>query len=200
MIELFQKKWQIVLASTSPRRRQLLGNLGLQFECIAPDFEEKAQPGEKPDAYALRNSMGKALAVQKAHSSKWARPTLVLGSDTIVVLDDKIYEKPVDKADASRILNELSGREHRVLTGCAFVEWADGKVARQVSFIDETLVRFKVMKQREIDFYLLSDEAMDKAGAYGVQSAYFVEGIQGSFSGVMGLPLCSLYKQMEQWL
>ncbi|HVG08277.1 MAG TPA: Maf family protein [Thermoanaerobaculia bacterium] len=169
---------ELVLASGSPRRRELLEGLGVVFTVRPVDLDESPLPGEAPRDYVLR------LAVEKAAA---ASGELVLAADTTVVVDGQILGKPQDDDDARRMLRLLSGREHSVLTGIAL-----GKAAE----VDETLVRFAPLSEAEIDWYVATGEPRDKAGAYAIQGlgSLFVEAVQGSYSNVVGLPIPRMYR------
>ncbi|MFB2638730.1 nucleoside triphosphate pyrophosphatase [Shewanella bicestrii] len=179
----------LVLASTSPRRKELLTHIGLgraefRFTQVAPDIDETPRAGELPRDYVQRLAAEKAQA-GLALCSGMSQPA-VLGSDTIVVLENEILGKPVDEADAKRVLRALSGKAHTVMTAVALA-MADQTSVRLV----ETLVRFCVLSDADIDAYVASQEPMDKAGSYGIQGlgGCFVESIEGSYSCVVGLPL-----------
>lgn len=179
----------LVLASTSPRRKELLTHIGLgradfSFTQVAPDIDETPKKGELPRHYVQRLAAEKAQA-GLALCSGMSQPA-VLGSDTIVVLEKEILGKPVDEADAKRVLRALSGKAHTVMTAVALAK-ADHTSVRLV----ETLVRFCELSDADIDAYVASKEPMDKAGSYGIQGlgGCFVESIEGSYSCVVGLPL-----------
>ncbi|MCH1930258.1 Maf family nucleotide pyrophosphatase [Shewanella sp. A25] len=179
----------LVLASTSPRRKELLGNLGFgrsdfQFEIVSPDIDETPFFDEQPRDYVQRLAAQKALA-GLAICTQIAEPS-VLGSDTVVVLENQILGKPADEADAKRILTALSGKSHTVMTAVALAN-RDHTEVRLV----ETQVRFCVLTDTDIDAYIATKEPMDKAGGYGIQGlgGCFVEAIDGSYSSVVGLPL-----------
>ena len=171
----------LYLASRSPRRRELLNQLGLMHALVAVDLDETPLLDEDPRDYVERMALSKAragrLTVTTAHP--------VLGADTAVVCDDRILGKPADADDALAMLRLLSGREHRVLTGIALLG------ARQQTAVSETLVRFRHITPAEAIAYWACGEPRDKAGAYAIQGrgASFVEHISGSYSGVVGLPL-----------
>ena len=167
----------VVLASTSPRRRQLLEMLGIPVEVVPSHIPEVYRAGERPTDYAER------LARQKAQS---VRGKYVIGADTTVVLRDELLEKPVDQADALRMLMKLQGRTHQVITAVAVVS---GDVVRQAT--DVTSVTFREASEAVLRDYVATGEPMDKAGAYGIQGygAALVERIDGDFFGVMGLPV-----------
>ncbi|MCS6135598.1 septum formation inhibitor Maf [Shewanella baltica] len=185
----------LVLASTSPRRKELLAHIGLGrpefcFTQVAPDIDETVQQGEAPRDYVRR------LAAEKAHAGLALCADMsqlaVLGSDTIVVLENQILGKPLDVADAKRTLIELSGRTHTVMTAVALTYQADADLSFKTSVrLVETQVRFCALSAADIDAYVASQEPMDKAGSYGIQGlgGCFVAAIEGSYSGVVGLPL-----------
>ncbi len=170
----------LVLASTSPRRRAFLESLGLRFEAVGAEVDESPREREPPDEYVAR------IASEKARKVALARPgALVLAADTTVVLDGAPLGKPADAADARRMLRALSGREHTVLTAVVLAGAAAGR--RVVS----TAVRFRALTDREIDWYVATGEPLDKAGAYALQGTggFLVREIEGSHSNVVGLPL-----------
>lgn len=175
----------IVLASASPRRRELLAQLGVPHEVLAVEVDEAPLPGEQPAALARRLARAKAVAGRARAGG--SRP--VLGSDTVVAVDARIFGKPADRDDALAMLAALSGREHRVLTAVALaLPGADGAVVEALS---ETLVRMRPITSAEAAAYWDTGEPAGKAGAYAIQGlgAVFIEHIHGSYSGVMGLPL-----------
>ena len=174
----------LYLASQSPRRRELLDQIGVQFELLEVNVPEQRLPGEPPVDYISRVAREKAGAgLLQVMSNSTA---VVLGADTEVVLDDVVYGKPIDADDAARMLRELSGKTHRVIT----VVWVVSAGNEQHA-VSESLVRFKALSDAEIACYIASQECFGKAGAYAIQgrAASFIEYLQGSFSGVMGLPL-----------
>jgi septum formation protein len=171
----------IVLASQSPRRADLIGRLGLEFTVEPADVDEGYPEHEMPATYAERLAREKAIAVAHRHHD-----ALVVGSDTIVVLDSDVLGKPKDEADAVRMLNRLSGREHEVFTAVAAV--LGGRVE---SSVERVSVRFRALDEVEIESYVATGEPMDKAGAYGIQGfgSALVESIRGDYFAVMGLPV-----------
>jgi septum formation protein len=182
----------LILASASPRRRELLTQAGFAFEVHPAQIPEDPQPGEDPIAYVTRLAREKAQVVF-AQRSKDSRSTkeglMVLGADTTVTLDGQILGKPADVADAARMLRLLSGRSHRVITGVALAT-ADGvEVGAEV-----TAVRFLTLSDAEIDAYVATGEPMDKAGAYAIQgrAARWIPRIEGCYFNVVGLPLALL--------
>lgn len=175
----------LYLASGSPRRRELLTQIGVPFSAISADIDETPFPHESPAAYVERLARGKAEAGRRTLVS--AAPFCVLGADTAVVLDGKILGKPVDEADACAMLMMLSGKEHEVLTAIAVLEGE-----RCESRVVRSLVRFRPISREEAAAYWASVEPRDKAGGYGIQGlgAVFVAGLNGSYSAVVGLPVC----------
>ena len=174
---------RVLLASASPRRAELLRQLGLSFETGPVDIDETPFSGEGPGEYVERLAQEKALEGYRRFGGD---RSLVLGSDTTVVLDGHILGKPVDIADAVQLLRALSGREHQVMTGVALA--TESGVQARVSV---TAVSFRELDPREIEAYCATGEPMDKAGGYGIQGrgGAFVTAISGSYSAVVGLPL-----------
>lgn len=174
----------LVLASASPRRRELLNQIGVQFEVIVHDIDETLLAGEMASDYVCRLARAKAAAVALTEQHNMGRP--VLGADTIVVVNGKVLGKPEDAEDASRMLNLLSGREHQVMTAVCVIQGE-----RSGLRLSTTTVRFRELDSHEIEAYWQSGEPAGKAGAYAVQGlgALFIEHLAGSYSGVVGLPL-----------
>ena len=178
---------KIVLASASPRRRELLASLGLEFTVLVPAIEETAKEGETPRAFAQR------LAAEKAAAVSADPGTTVIAADTIVVLDGDILGKPSDDTHAFEMLSKLSGRTHKVITGVCLARDAAVRI-----FSVLTEVVFRELTQTEIAGYVASGCPMDKAGAYAIQggAAHMVRAINGSYTNVVGLPLCELHKEL----
>jgi septum formation protein len=186
---------RIYLASRSPRRRELLAQIGIRFDLLlfraAPredaEVSEAWLPGETPEAYVVRVARIKAAFGADLLASRKVVPRPVLAADTTLDLDGGIIGKPKDEADAEAILTRLSGRIHRVLTAIAMAR--DARIEHRLSISE---VRFRSLAVEEIRRYVQSGKPMDKAGAYGIQgrAAMFVEDIKGSHSGIVGLPLC----------
>jgi septum formation protein len=176
----------LVLGSGSPRRRELLARAGVAFEVSPADIDERARPGEAPRALAERLAREKALAVARRVGPAPAR--LVLGADTIVVVDGEVLGKPDDGADAARLLGRLVGRAHRVLTGVAVV---DSEALDASCAVVESRVWMRYADVEEIRRYVATGEPLDKAGAYAAQGEgrRFIERIEGSESNVIGLPI-----------
>jgi septum formation protein len=185
----------LYLASKSPRRRELLGRLGVPFGVLDLDIPEHRQPGEPAEDYVRRVAREKAGA---GLLTVIGNPTaVVLGSDTEVVLDDEVFGKPRDDADAAAMLRRLSGRTHRVISAVSVVS-----CAREVQAVSVSEVTFAEMSDAQIRAYVASGEPVGKAGAYAIQGGaeIFVTRLSGSYSGVMGLPLyetASLLRQMD---
>lgn len=181
---------RVILASSSPRRLQLLQQIGIEVEVRPAAFDELST-GKMADEVVLANAVGKCQAVCAACSDK----VPVIAADTVVVLDGKILGKPKDAADAVRMLTELSGRTHKVLTGVAVS--FDGT---QLAEVCETEVIFRTLTAAEIADYVATGEPLDKAGAYGIQGrgAVFVEKINGCYNNVVGLPLTRLHLMLAK--
>ncbi len=192
-----------MLASGSPRRREMLQNLGVDFAVRPADVDESPLPGELPEPYVLRLARAKAQAVPASNpclSAPPARHEIVLAADTIVTQDGELLGKPRDAADARRMLERLSGREHEVLTGVA-VARARGQQAEHLrAEVERTRVRFAELSPAEIAWYVASGEPLDKAGAYAVQGlgALFVARLDGNYSNVVGLPLPLTYRLLAE--
>lgn len=176
---------KIVLASQSPRRRELLGKMGLEFTTKAPEIDETALSGLPARQLVEALSREKALWVARQEDPE----AIVIGSDTVVVRDGEILGKPASPAQAEEMLASLSGRSHEVCTGITVCQGD-----RVVSQVEVTQVTFRTLTPQEIARYVRTGEPMDKAGAYGIQGlgALLVEGIQGDYSAVVGLPVCRL--------
>jgi septum formation protein len=177
---------KIILASASPRRRELLRQLGLTFEIIPSSVEEDIKEGEGPSEHVLRLARLKAREIARNQNNSF-----IIGADTIVVLDHEILGKPEDEEEAFEMLTRLSGREHKVFTGFCVLDTSDG-----IEYCEavESRVRFKHLTPEEIRGYIKTGEPVDKAGAYAVQGkgSYMIKEIEGSYTNVVGLPLCEL--------
>ena len=180
---------RLVLASQSPRRREILERAGLSFEIRLMPVAEEPFPGESPEAYVRRLARDKAMAVPASPGE------IVLAADTTVVMGGSILEKPRDSADAARMLRLLSGAEHLVLTGVCLRDQR-----RQWVDCARTTVRFVPLTNAEIDAYVSSGEPMDKAGAYAIQglASKFVDRIEGCYWNVVGLPIAMVYAQLKK--
>lgn len=182
---------KLILASGSPRRRELLEKLGTPFEVIVSNCDETLPEGIPAECAAEMLAVRKAAAVAKSHPD-----AVVIGADTTVILDGEILGKPADESDCKRMLHLLSGRQHQVITGVA-VFWE----GHSASFSDETTVQFYPLSDAEINAYAASPEPYDKAGAYGIQGqgALLVAGIHGDYYNVMGLPVARLARQLRDF-
>jgi septum formation protein len=182
---------KLILASGSPRRRQLLGAAGLSFELAESGVEERRQPQEPAREYALRMAETKALAVARRYPD-----SIVLGADTVVVCEAEILEKPVDAADAQRMLTILAGRGHVVIT--AFAVAHDHRLIETEAV--ESEVFFRPLSEREISDYIASGEPFDKAGGYGIQGTggSFISRVDGPRDNVMGLPVERVLAALER--
>jgi septum formation protein len=171
----------IILASGSPRRRELLRLLGVRFTVRPADVDETPNSGEPPDAYAVRLAATKA-----AHVARSTDGTPVLGADTVVAVDGRILGKPADDDDARDMLRQLSGRPHRVHTAVGL-----STNGAEAAILDTAMVRFRPLNASDIDWYVATGEPADKAGAYAVQGAggFLVEAVEGSPQTVIGLPI-----------
>ena len=187
-------KPQIILASASPRREQLLREMGLRFTVVCPDSVEELFTGAIPEVLAVRNAQCKARAVAERH-----RAALVIGADTVVVLGGKLFGKPRDRADAAVMLAELAGQQHEVLTGVCVVHRAQNV---EMTFCDSTKVWMKPLTREGIHAYHSKIYTFDKAGAYAAQEHgdTIIKRIDGSFSNVMGLPIERLRVILEKLL
>jgi len=185
---------QIVLASASPRRRELLAQVGITIRSYAAAIDEAILPGETPAAHVIRLSDAKAHAVAARHDvpGRW-----FIGSDTVVVCDGTILGKPADDQDAASMLANLAGREHQVVSGYAVHDRLTGDT---LSDAVTTRVWFKPLTASAIAAYLATGEPFDKAGAYAIQGigAFMVARIEGSYPNVVGLPLCEVLAALEK--
>lgn len=188
--------FSIYLASQSPRRRELLTQIGIAHQVIAVDIDESQRPGELAAAYVQRLASEKAAAGEQYLRAQNLPFKPVLGADTAVVIDNEILGKPVDKAEGIATLQRLSGRDHEVITGIAVHANAVCE-----SGLSRTRVWFRALNDAEIEEYWASGEPHDKAGAYGIQglAAKFIERIEGSYSGVVGLPLFEVAQLLKKF-
>ena len=187
---------KLILASKSPRRREILTNLNMNFEIITADTNEDSNITE-PEKLVEELAFRKAFAVKEMliKNGEFTDDTLIIGCDTVVSKDGKILGKPKDKKDAFMMVKSLSGDKHEVLSGLSIL----GKDKKLVSF-EKTTVFFDVMTDEEISDYVASGECDDKAGAYGIQSlaSKFVKGIEGCYFNVVGLPVNLLYRMLKE--
>lgn len=183
---------ELILASASPRRRELLDQLGVHYRCEPADIDERRESGEKPADYVQRMAREKAAAVFERHPGE---AVAVLAADTSVVIDEDVLGKPRDHFDALGMLARLSGRSHSVLTGICLCA-ADGICHAETV---ETRVRFVQLTPEHCEAYLATREPWDKAGAYAIQglAGAFVSGIEGSYSNVVGLPLTQTWQLLS---
>jgi len=183
---------RFILASASPRRRELLTSIGLQLDVMPSHVPEVRAEGESPEEYVARLSREKAAALASQHPSRW-----VIAADTTVLLGDELLEKPLDAADACRMLAAIAGKTHVVYTGVTLqnVErgWHDTRVA-------ESEVRMLPLSARDIEWYVATGEPLDKAGAYAAQGVggLFIDSIHGSYTNVVGLPLATLFGMLRK--
>lgn len=197
-------KKRLILASASPRRRELLTLAGFEFEVIpAVGKEVVHEENGKP---LTPDRIVRQLALHKAEEifdrEKGATGLTVIGADTIVVLDGEILGKPKDRADAKRMIHMLQGRDHKVYTGVAVLRSREGQDSEEdrLVFHEMTVVRVFPMSDEEIERYVATGEADDKAGAYGIQTSFgiYVSGIEGDYNNVVGLPIARLYQEMKK--
>lgn len=190
-------KYRLILASASPRRREILARVGAEFEVI-PATGEEMLTSRKPEQAALELSRQKAEETAGT-LSRDAGNIVVLGADTIVSLDGEILGKPKDKEDAVRMLGMLNGREHSVFTGVTMIVRGSG-LEKIISFYEETRVFMYPMTEKQIQAYIETGEPMDKAGSYGIQGkcAVYIEKIVGDYYNVVGLPVAAIYQNLEK--
>jgi septum formation protein len=181
-----------ILASASPRRQELLRSVGLKFKTIPAHVNEKYRTGESPRQHVKRLAKDKALVIAGKYPEAW-----VLGADTIVVIDGFILGKPKNKVQARKMLRMLSGREHKVFTGFTIAHAAAEVYQTKVI---QSAVRFKTISPAEMEWYIACDEPYDKAGGYAVQGkgASFIQSIRGSYTNVIGLPLCEVFETLKK--
>ena len=186
-------KKNLVLASNSPRRKQLLALGNWNFTTIVSDVDESQLAGERPTEYVLRLAKAKAQAV----AGKVDSESIIIGSDTSVIFNETIFGKPVDEADAEHMLQQLRGQTHQVFTGVAFYRVSDGKILTELCITD---VPMRAYSNEEIAAYIQTGDPMDKAGAYAIQHPKFqpVAAMHGCFAGVMGLPMCHVVRALRQ--
>ena len=180
---------QLILASQSPRRRELLGLLKLPFTVRVADIDETMNPALPPQEEVARVSLAKARAVERDPED------IVIAADTIVVLGDRVLGKPADEAQAEEMLTALSGRAHQVMTGVTVLRGDRALTATEI-----TDIHFRKLSNREIRRYIATGEPMDKAGSYGIQggAALFAEKIHGDYYNVVGLPVCRLLRMLRE--
>src|SRR5450759_1925156 len=181
-----------ILASLSPRREELLRSVGLKFKIIPAHVNEEYLDGESPREHVRRQSHNKAMAIAQKNPDAW-----VLGADTIVVIDGLILGKPKNKKQAREMLTRLSDRQHNVFTGFTL---AQGTTKVYKTKVIQSAVLFKKISPEEMEWYINCDEPYDKAGGYAVQGkgAYFIKSIRGSYTNVIGLPLCEVLEELKK--
>ncbi|MFP4496936.1 MAG: Maf family protein [Vulcanimicrobiota bacterium] len=189
---------KIILASGSPRRNRMLSRLGIPFIRMVVDSDEKNRADLSMETFAqvaMENALAKARKAFEEIDSE--EESVIIGADTIVVFGRDILPKPTDRNDARRMLKQLSGKTHSVITGIALVLSPHGKIFTDY---EETKVTFRDLTNEEINLYVASNEPMDKAGAYGIQgfAAFLVEKVEGDYPNVVGLPLLRLYNLMKK--
>ena len=190
--EPYYRAMRLVLASASPRRAELLTAAGFRFETLAVDVDERVQEGEAPERAARRLAGAKSAAAAALTGDPDA---LILGADTLVVVDELVLGKPKDEADATQMLTRLAGRHHEVATGVSL-----RRAGREIGTVELTTVFFAPMSIDEINWYVQTGEGRDKAGAYAIQGlgSRFVERIAGSYSNVVGLPVSVAYRLIRE--
>lgn len=193
---------KVILASKSPRRRELLEQIGIKYECIVSDAEEVVTESE-PDKVVCRLSAEKAMAVAEKYDFKEENGIVIfIGADTVVARDGLILGKPLDENDAVDMLMGLQGKEHQVYTGVCLLVYEDGNLTKEISFAECTRVFMYSVSREDIEEYVSSKEPMDKAGAYGIQGlgAILVEKIEGDYNNVVGLPVGRIYRELKAYL
>jgi septum formation protein len=182
---------KLILASSSPRRQQLLGQVGLDFDVVSSEVKEDFVDGESPQDHAMRLAGAKARKVGETNPNRW-----VIGADTVVSIDGRILGKPRTDREAYEMLSMLSGRAHLVITGVSVIRGAKGN---EKTIAVETSVRIKALNPGEINWYINTGEPFDKAGGYAIQGmgAFMVQRIEGSYTNVVGLPLCELLEILD---
>lgn len=181
---------KLVLASNSPRRQELIKLLDMEYIVVSPNVEEVIDLSLSHEELVMDLAFQKALAVFKSH-----KEDVVLGFDTLVIIDDLILGKPKSEEEAKHFLQILSGKTHKVLTGCAIIKKGYSK-----SFFTQSLVTFWDLTEAEIDQYISTKEPLDKAGAYGIQdhAARFVKSINGDYFTIVGFPISKLYQELKK--
>ena len=184
---------KIILASASPRRKELLTQIGVKFEIMISDKETDID-SSNPIKACEKQAMQKALDIEEKAALKYKEDYIIIAADTIVALEDTILGKPKDKEDARLMLERISGKKHKVYTAvCVF----NSRLKTHKSFVEETAVEVAELSKEDIDFYLSKDEAYDKAGAYAIQGLFsrYIVGIEGDYYNVMGLPVGRVYRE-----
>ena len=184
---------KIILASASPRRKELLTQIGVKFEIMISDKETDIDSSD-PVKACEKQAMQKALDIEEKAALKYKEDYIVIAADTIVALEETILGKPKDKEDARLMLERISGKKHKVYTA---VYVFNSRLKTHKSFVEETAVEVAELSKEDIDFYLSDDEAYDKAGAYAIQGLFsrYIVGIEGDYYNVMGLPVGRVYRE-----
>ncbi|QGG47264.1 Maf family protein [Heliorestis convoluta] len=186
----------LILASASPRRKELLASLKVPFQIFPSDFDESSAE------HIAINERAAYLALNKAKTiTPRVTEGIVIGADTVVILDDRLLGKPETEADARQMLQVMSSRSHRVVTALALIEVKEGKILSELTGYEETIVFFRELNDEIIEWYLSTGESYDKAGAYGIQGygSLLVERIEGDYYNVVGLPLLLLERLLGTW-
>ena len=184
---------KIILASASPRRKELLTQIGVKFEIMISDKETDIDSTD-PIKACEKQAMQKALDIEEKAALKYKEDYIIIAADTIVALEDTILGKPKDKEESRLMLKRISGKKHKVYTAvCVF----NSRLKTHKSFVEETAVEVAELSKEDIDFYLSDDEAYDKAGAYAIQGLFsrYIVGIEGDYYNVMGLPVGRVYRE-----
>lgn len=189
--------YKVILASASPRRRELLAQIGIEFEVIVSSADENiTEPTAKQLVMKLSNI--KAMAVYNEHGIS-EENTVIIGADTVVAQDGKVLGKPKDEKNAKEMLTMLSDNKHEVLTGVTILYKKNGEL-KSKTFYDKTTVYTYAISDKEIDDYIMTKEPMDKAGSYGIQGigAKFIKKIDGDYNNVVGLPVSKIYQELKE--
>jgi septum formation protein len=183
---------KFILASASPRRRELLKSIGLEFDVIPSHIPEVRAAGEAPEEYVARLSREKANAIAEQHPGSW-----IIAADTTVLMGDELLEKPADGKDAERMLAAIAGKTHTVYSGVTLLNREGGHHDTRVA---ESEVRMLPLEPRDIAWYVATGEPLDKAGAYAIQGigSMFIDSVHGSFTNVVGLPLALLFQMLRK--
>lgn len=187
---------KLILASSSPRRLELLRGFGFDLEVIPSHVPEVPRPGERPEDYVVRLALEKGSEVGQRRAGAW-----IISADTVVVLGDRLLEKPVDEADARSMLGLIAGKTHIVYTGVALQQFReDGEIVSRRQELARSSVTMMPLGDDDIRRYVASGEPMDKAGGYAVQGigAMLIDSIEGSYSNVVGLPLATLFRMLRE--
>ena len=192
---------KFILASKSPRRKEILENLGISFEIVTADTNEDSEitdPSELVRELSVRK--GRAVAEKIIADNKIVDKALIISSDTVVASDGEILGKPADREDAERMLRGLSGRAHSVFSGIAITELDGGRIVKTAAATEETKVYFSEMDKDDIEFYINAEQVYDKAGAYAIQgiASAFIEKIEGDYFNVVGLPVRRMFRLLEE--